>query len=199
MTERITSPQKKRVSNLLEEVLEELGLSKEDGQRLLSKGGVFKTKLKSIIPDLSRDKFPSQIHAPECIPEGWTVVEDVEPFGHPSGFTPKRFLRSTDRGEGVPIEDGRIDGPMLRYRAVELRANKGLSDAKHMLKGHLWVQTYLRSYRLVFIGTVLRNQNDFLYVPCLRWWNDHWELEFEQLTHAWGGNDRLVEIGPGAF
>ncbi|MBI5023140.1 MAG: hypothetical protein HZC05_03195 [Candidatus Magasanikbacteria bacterium] len=127
--------------------------------------------------------FPSLVSACDLIPQGWTIVEDVAPtLKSASGLGLVSFLES---GES------RIIGTVLRERAITLKANFGLVDAKYLLDHQLEIQTEFRSNVLVFAGTLLRGSDGGLRVACLCWDGDHWYLNFDWLGSVWSGGDRL--------
>lgn len=190
MTARITSPevtvaQKKQVARLVEDVMQALGLTKDGAQRLLEKGGVFKDKLTPIFNELSAEKFPCHIHASELVPNGYTVVEDVEP-------TPSLDIEKLEYIGFLEWQEKHIGGEEVQKRAVKLKGNLGLSDAKYLLANQAKIPTELRGKYIVLPGTVLRNTGGDCFVPYLVWSSGRWILRLYLLSSSFDGDDRLV-------
>lgn len=116
---------------------------------------------------------------------GYTVLEDV---------TPSEF-KVVDL-ELVPFlnpeDGGRIGGETLRQRAVTLKANLGLVNAKYILDHQSEIPTEFRDYVLVFTGTLLRVSGGGLHVACLCWYGGCWHLDFDWLDCGFSGVGRLV-------
>ncbi len=130
-------------------------------------------------------KFPSEIHCPDLIPDGYEILEDVEP----SKFQVKdlklaSFLHDEDGGS--------VNGEIMRQRAVKLSANFGLVDAQFILDHQDEIPVGFRGECLVFTGTLLRYPNGDLHVAYLRWNGARWYLAFYWLDDDWNGNDRLL-------
>ncbi|MFH0857601.1 MAG: hypothetical protein V1848_02530 [Candidatus Magasanikbacteria bacterium] len=134
---------------------------------------------------------PCQKNVPNLIPDfAKEVVDDVEP----TQFDPRKlkflsFLRDGD--------NGRINGPMLRKRAKEMKANLGLSDMPALRgkdgKGLETIPAELRAHAyIVLTGTVLRTSDGDLIVPCLIWCHHVWALGFRRLDEEVGEGGLLV-------
>ena len=172
--------------------IEEAGGTIEDARRAIFKDELLKKRIGLLVMGkLKLAGFPCQKNVPHLIPDWVTeVVEDVEPTileGAKLSF--HSFLRDGD--------NGRTDGPTMRKRAVEMVANKGLSDVPALLgsdgKGLKTIPVELRGeVYIVLTGTVLRYSYGRLCVPCLRWSGDAWIVRFYRLGHDWYGRDRLV-------
>lgn len=114
-------------------------------------------------------KFPSEIFAPELIPEytdedgnkrKWKIVEDVVPSNFDiSKLVPKLFLYGGD--------PRRINGEEMRERAVMLKCNLGLCDAKRLLAEQDKIPKEFRGFGIPFTGTLLRDSYGRLHIPCL--------------------------------
>lgn len=134
------------------------------------------------------EAFPCQIHARGLIPEGWTVVEDVEP---------SEFQTLEDLEFIAFLKDGEppVKGKVMRRRAVELRANLGLSDAQRLmdiLNALDKPPDDLQGGYIALTGTVLRGPGGRLGVPCLDGRVDRWYLHFSWLDYGWDGHARLA-------
>ena len=147
-------------------------------------------------PDQYREgnKFPSEIHAADLIPEytdkngnkkKWEIVEDIEP----SKFQVKdlEFISFLEKGEEF------VKGEVMRQRAVKLKANLGLCDGKYLLEHQDEIPAKLRGKKYVVLpGTVLYDSDGNLRVPCLCWDGDRWVLSFGWVGNAFYGRDCLA-------
>lgn len=184
MTAKITSRQSKRINRLLEDGLDGLNLTKEDAQSLIAQGGVvFQAQLQeAVVALLKKGKFPSQSIATEY---GYTVEEDVEP----SKFQVKNLemVSFLENGENY------VKGEKMRQRAVGLKANLGLADAKYVLEHQAEIPPEFRNNKyLVFTGTLLRDPDGSLHMADLRWDGQRWLLGFYWVARVWFDHDRLV-------
>lgn len=121
------------------------------------------------------------------------VVEDVEPSISEGAILSFPFFLQE------PLSSRRsIDGPTMRVRAVEMGANKGLSDVPALLgkdgKGLATIPVELRDggISIVLTATVLRSRNGAWHLPFLWWDGDAWVVSFSQIVVDWPGNIRLV-------
>ncbi len=116
------------------------------------------------------DPFPSATLAADIIPKEWVVVEDVQP----SKFQVKdmEMVSFLETGEDY------VKGEVMRKRAVGLKANLGLADAKYLLDHQAEIPLEFQNKYIVFPGTVLRGSGGGLHVPCLGWDGDRWVLNF---------------------
>lgn len=129
-------------------------------------------------------QHPCQIHAPELIP-GWCkgIVEDVAPTDFKVSdleFVP--FLNDGERS---------VNGTTMRQRAVVLKANYGLSDAKRLLENQNDIPINRHGKHIVFTGTVLRDSGGDLYVAYVYWRGGRWCMYFGRLGGDWGARVRL--------
>ena len=134
------------------------------------------------------DRFPSEIFAAKLIPENWEVLEDIAPT-----------LKSIADLELVPFlnqNESFIAGTVMRSRAITLKANLGLVDAKYLLDHQLEIPAEFRSNVLVFAGTLLRGSNGDLHVAYLCWNGNRWCLRFYRVGCDWDDGDRLVRCKP---
>ncbi len=171
--------------------VEEAGGTIEDARRAIFKDEILKKRIGLLVMGkLKLEGFPCQKNVPHLIPDWVTeVVEDVEPTiveGAKLSFP--GFLRD---------EETYIDGPTVRKRAVEMVANKGLSDVPALLgpdgKGLKIIPAELRGeVYIVLTGTVLRDSGGGLYVPYLFWGGFEWYLFFRGLDRVWLDYVRLV-------
>ena len=130
----------------------------------------------------ARQPHPSDAIAAEY---GFTVLEDVQP----SDFQIKDlemvpFLK--------PEDGGNVIGTVMRTRAVTLKANLGLTDAKHLLKHKEEIPVEFRGKYLVFTGTLLRDSGGVLLVAYLFWNGVCWLLNFRWVDFVWDGGNRLL-------
>jgi len=139
-----------------------------------------------------QDMFPCKKYVPHLIPD-WIVdvAEDVEPAQFdPSKLKFISFMREGDGDE--------IDGNIMVERAVELKANFGLSDVPTLLGEHgTGLKTILAELQggwryIVLTGTLLQDADGYLCVSCFFWNVDRWVLCFRRLCDGWGKYDRLV-------
>ena len=129
-------------------------------------------------------QHPCQIHCPELIPS-WCkeIVEDVASTDFNVGDL--EFLRFLNDGEPP------IAGAIMRQKAVALKANYGLSDAKRLLDHQDEIPTDMRGKYIVFTGTVLRGSGGGLCVACLYWVGGRWCMEFNVLGGDWHCSGRF--------
>lgn len=132
--------------------------------------------------------FPSVALALDLIPEyngkKCEVVEDVAP----SQFDVAK-LKAVSFLKG---EEQIVRGKIMRKRAIELKGNLGLVDGKRLLAEQVQIPVELREYFIVLPGTLLRDHDGDLHVPCLCWDGDQWVLSFDWLDDDWDGSDRLA-------
>lgn len=173
--------------------VEEAGGTIEDARRAIFKDEPLRKQIGLLVMGkLKLAMQPSQIHVPHLIPDWVTgFIKDVEPtIEEGANLSFPSFLRDGD--------NGRTDGSTMRKRAVEMVADKGLSDVPALLgkdgKGLSTIPVELRDSKvsIVLTGTVLRDSRGYLCVPYLYWLLVEWCLDFRRLGSHWGGNDRLV-------
>lgn len=154
----------------------------------------------SVIRGKAEVKFPSEISAAEligkCMPDflnyggknrEWWVVDDVAPSTtlNVSKLKPRWFL---EKGEDPISTD-----EMLK-RAVNFRGNRGLVDGKSMLinKGRQ-IPIEFRPWIILLPGTILSNLDGYRWIPCLKFHDGRWILDFEQLNGClWGVMSRFA-------
>lgn len=131
------------------------------------------------------DDGPSTVYAPELIPQGWEVavidgvVQDIAPSTFKVGDRKfKPFLKDNE---------SYIHGEEFCMRAVRMKGNLGLSDAKYFLEHQSEIPTELRGKYIVFTATVLRDSSGNFRVACLCWRGDRWVLDFRWLDGDFGG------------
>jgi hypothetical protein len=142
-------------------------------------------------------KFLSELLAPELIPEGWIVVDDVAPSDFQVALlVPKPVLLT---GEGCWMDES---ADIILPRARELNGALGLADGKRILaeqdKLGSGFQHQQGVYDIPLLGTKLRDNNDCdpndpedegtLMFGVLHWQRDgHLHLEFyDWKDHRWG-------------
>lgn len=179
------------VADAVIEAVESAGGDDGDVLRIL-KDGTLKRQIGLLfMGKLPLAPYPCQRIVPHLIPD-WVkdVVEDVEPtVAEGSKLTFPSFLRDGD--------NGRIDGPTMRLRAKEMKANYGLSDVPILLgpdgKGLTTIPVEFRGkVHIALTATVLRHSDGRLYVPCLFWDDGAWVVGFHRLAFGWFGHDLLV-------
>lgn len=171
------------VGRLVAEAVHEAGGNDEDVKRIFDKivqrqiGMLVMGKLKLALQ-------PCQIHAANLIPD-WCkeIVEDVAPTDFK--VSDLEFIRFLNEGESP------IGGTAMRQKAVVLKANYGLSDAKRLLDHQDEIPTDMRGKYIVFTGTVLRVSDGVLCVAYLYWFVGRWCLDFGRLDGVWGDVGRL--------
>lgn len=185
MIAKITSGQRKQIKRFVEDGLDGFNLTKEDAQSLIAQGGVFQAQLKeAVVALLKKGKFPSQTLDANLIPNGWEIVEDVEP----SKFQIKdlEMVSFLENGEEY------VKGEVLRKRAVGLKANLGLADAKYILDYQAEIPPEFRTKYFVFPGTLLRSPDGDLRVAYLGWDGERWCHNFNWVDVDFSVSDRLV-------
>ncbi|TSC84328.1 MAG: hypothetical protein G01um101413_623 [Parcubacteria group bacterium Gr01-1014_13] len=91
----------------------------------------------------------------------------------------------------VEPNDFYIHGKAMRLRAVGLRANLGLLDAKCLLDHQEKITEDFRKRRLVFTGTLMRGPDNALSFAYL-FYDRSWQLKVQWLDWNWCGNYYLV-------
>lgn len=171
------------VGRLVAEAVYEAGGSDEDVRRIFDKAVQRQIGL-LLVGRLKIALQPCQIYAPELIPS-WCkeIVEDVAPTDFK--VSDLEFLRFLNDGEPP------IGGTAMRQKAVALKANYGLSDAKRLLEHQDEIPTDMRGKYIVFTGTVLCDSVGGLYVAVLSWYDGRWYMSFYRFGRAWDGDARL--------
>jgi len=171
----------------LVKAVREKGGSDEDLHRLSTPDGKATIEQIALVimanAKTDKPKFPSEALAHDLISAGWEIVEDVEP-SQLKGKTLEMvsFLKGEDY----------VNGDAMKKRAVELKANLGLADAKYLLNHQNEIPVEFRDNVLVCAGTVLRSPGGRLCVACLGWGVDRWYLGFGWLDSDWRGGGRLL-------
>lgn len=118
--------------------------------------------------------FPSVRFVPDLIPNGWTVLEDVEPTAN-LDVAKLKFVSYLNGHESY------IVGDEMRKRAVMLGGNLGLSDAPRILCDQAKLSVESHDYFILLPGTRLLRSDDVLVVPCLFWREGRRVLDFIRL------------------
>ncbi len=168
----------------LVESVHEAGGDDDDARRVFGDELLKKRLGLLVMGKLKLGQFPSEIQAADLIPEGWTVVEDVEPS--------KFNVSDLEFVSFLEGEEQSVTGEEMRKRAVTLQGNLGLCDGKRMIACQNEIPEDLRSKYIVLPGTVLRYSVGFLLVPCLLWFGDRWILGFRWLVCDWFSLGRLA-------
>ncbi|MEK7756363.1 MAG: hypothetical protein AAB385_04045 [Planctomycetota bacterium] len=85
-----------------------------------------------------------------------------------------------------------ITGEEMRRRAITMKGNLGLADAKNLrdqLNSHPDKRKDLQGKYIVLPDTLLRRSGGDLHVAYLCWLGDSWEFRFPWLAHGWSGHD----------
>lgn len=119
----------------------------------------------------------------------WKLLHDVEPT--------LRSPEDIDRLELVEFleaaEDS-VDGDVIRSRAIKLSAAYGERDAEYFFRHQASAPQSLRSFHLIFPGTVRCGGDGFPRVPYLFWRGRKWGLRFHWLQGRWSRLGRLVRV-----
>ena len=161
--------------------------------KILGENSVFPGKIADILMGRDTNAFPSLLFASSLIPEytdaegntkKWEVLEDVQPSNFKiSDLEMVTFLQG---------EETSIRGKVMRERAVSLKANLGLVDAKRLLDNQSEIPVEFRGKILVFTGTLLRDPDGSLFVACLSFDGGRWCLGFGWVGNVWDGCGRLL-------
>ncbi len=127
-------------------------------------------------------KSQSQILADNLKKKGWNIVEDVGA----SEFKVKDLELVSFLKEG---EEG-VSGEKLRRRAVKLKANFGLEDAKYVLDHQAEIPVEFRGKYIMFPGTLF----DCLHIVSIKWEDNKWQFGFVPVGFGFDfvGDDFLV-------
>lgn len=190
MNAKFTSGQESQVGKIAKDAFTSLTPNKEDAQRLLTDPRLA-PRLKALFTELMVQQPPCLVYAPELIPQGWEVavidgvVQDVAPKADldVSKVDFKSFLQG---------DESYTSGNEMRKRAIKLKGNLGLSDAKRFLEQQDKIPPEFRGKKyIVFTGTVLRGSDGVFHVAYLDWDGGRWVLGFGWLGGGWSG-DGLV-------
>lgn len=129
----------------LVESVHQAGGDDSDARRVFSDRAIRKQLGQLVMKKLVVMQFPSNINAPKFIPKGEVVIRDVEP---------SKFRVSDLEFVSLLRDDKEsVSGKEMCQRAVMLRCNFGLCDAKRLCQNE--IPENLRNKRIVFPGTVL--------------------------------------------
>lgn len=134
--------------------------------------------------------FPCQIYAADLIPKGWrvAVINSV-----PQDVAPTEFkVSDLELVSFMKSSKSCVSGKVMRKRAINLKANLGLADAKYILDHQAEIPVEFRNKRIVFPGTLLCTPDGNLHVACLFWHDGRWCLLFYRLAFDWRDHDRLA-------
>lgn len=168
-----------------------ISLSAKEMVAFLLRQGMSSEALLHALSELAPEKvkttdssFPSATLAADLIPGGWKIVEDVAPSEFKIGDL--KFLSFLKESESS------VTGKTMRQRAVAMKGNLGLSDAKRLLTEKEKIPRDLRGCYIVFPGTVLRVPRGCLGVAYLYWGVGRWGLFWAWLGSGWGGRGRFA-------
>lgn len=158
----------------------ELGGGDDDLRKVIAQATLRRNLAQLIMGKLKLADHPSDALAAQ---HGFTVLEDVAPSEFKvADLELVPFLKN---GESF------INGETLRTRAVTLKANLGLVDAKYILDHKAEIPTEFRRV-LVFTGTLLRGSDGDLRVAVLYWLDGRWCLNFNWVGNGFDDYSRLV-------
>lgn len=150
--------------------------------------------LEEVAPENASDNsFPSLTLAADLIPEytdkdgnkrKWEIVSDVAPSAFQIGDL--KFLSFLKKNKNS------VTGKTMCQRAVVMKGNLGLADAKRFLAEQEKIPQRLRGLYIVFPGTVLRDSYGRLDVADLRWDRGRWSLRWSWLGGDWSVRDRFA-------
>lgn len=106
-------------------------------------------------------RFPSEILAQTLIPQGFSVIEDVEPSEFDA--TDLEYISFLREKEEICYVNE------IRTRAVALGANLGLVDGKRIFDQRDNFPEAARTSHLLLPGTLLRDIHNDLYIMILLW------------------------------
>ena len=169
------------VKAISDEVLR-LGGDDDDLRKVMSQPCLAKNIAELIMG--REEKFPSLTIAAGLIPERLEIVQDVKP---------RQFkTRDLEVVSFLQSKEEHINGKTLRSRAINYRANLGISDAKYIMDHQGEISSKFRGKQLVFPGTLFLDEDNELVIPYLVWNEDHWKLCFYVSCGKWDDSDRLV-------
>lgn len=133
-------------------------------------------------------KFPSEIYAPELIPNRYRIIEDVETsLFKPSRLMYKKFIR---RGQVY------VPGFEMCETAHSFKGILGLVGGKRLLAHQSVIPTRMRDKRIILAGTVLEDPVGGRVVFYLHWTGQRWSLiRFDWLENNWYCDGRIVCLG----
>ncbi len=128
------------------------------------------------------NKLPSVLLDENIAGKGWEIVENVKPSKFE--INELELVSFLEKGEDEVV------GEEMRRRAVRLRANLGLDDAKFVLDHQAEILVGFRGKFLLFPGTLF----DCLHIICLFWKDGEWRPCFVPVgfNFAFGDEDFLV-------
>jgi len=170
----------------LVESIERAGGNDEDARRVFKDGLIMRRLGLLVMGKLKLIRFPSDIHAANHIYPGWMVDEDVEPAKF--NFADLEFVPFLEGDEDS------IDDAVLRQRAVTLRGNMGLCDAKQILTWGTIIPSIYWNKLIVFPGTVLCDTKGRFNIPYLTKDESGCSLSFRELHHLWNNLCLLARI-----
>ena len=177
-----TTSQKARVLDLVTTALELVRDGKRDAGKFADVLQVVKDDPEFAAGLLSSNATPTFLR--DMRKEGWELVENIDEEPVPiSELELVSFLR---RGESY------VSGKTMRERAWKQRASLGQRQAEYLLARQKEIPSEWRDFYLVFPGTVWRDRDGGLDVPCLHWLGDGWDLSFSWLEDDWHSGARLV-------
>lgn len=128
-----------------------------------------------------RPLFPSEIFAPELIPYGWEVIEDVQPT--------KLHVEDVELECVIPLnekevewyrgyKEGDVSVEVMLQRAVGFKDKLGLVDAKSMIL----LQLGFTTDDIFLAGTILRDSDGNRRIPRLSSDGVFWKISFSKVV-----------------
>ncbi|MEK7540135.1 MAG: hypothetical protein AAB558_02715 [Patescibacteria group bacterium] len=89
-----------------------------------------------------------------------------------------------------------VNGRVMRYRSLEMGGRTGQHHAERMLVQVEAIPTEWREFYLAFPDTLWRRPGRCLFVPCLRWRDGRWVLNFRCVVRdaRWNDDHRVVRV-----
>lgn len=116
--------------------------------------------------------------------EGFELKSDVESLSGDLDLDAAPFLKEDETS---------INSKEMIKRAVKLGANLGQRDAERLLKDPSKIPEGLRSFYLVFPGTIWVRLSDGSHcTPCLFWDGVRWVVILLWLGYVWNSRGRLL-------
>lgn len=130
---------------------------------------------------VNKGMSPSQVFAPELIPEGWEIVEDTYPsWFQVSDLEYVSFVKKTDE---YPV----VDGKEMRRRAIDCKAILGLADGMVLWENQKDIRTDLEGQAVIVLaGTVARGPSGRLHVAYLGYYFGKWYVVWSALDDYYG-------------
>lgn len=118
---------------------------------------------------------------------GFRIIEDVDQSSF--NIAQLKFRSFMKDDDGVCI-----DNQTMRSRAISMKGNLGLADAKYLFYHQEEIPSNIRNKVIIFPGTVLYWSNHILSMPYLYWGEEVWRLYFVKTENLWDDQSCLACI-----